>query len=301
MTHLAVGKNITLIALAALVLAGTACQRKASSEKGASMAQQALPAFEAGSTFATARSLHEAGRFQDAIQRYKDGLREKEGPYHPLAKFHLADAYFQLKDVPRALHEYRNAWTAQLAPGMDSMLPEAMKEEAHVRFLRLVHYEQYTRQSGVVRPDIAVHLADAQAVVALLANPQYVLKDSEVFDKQTGLTWKRCLVGQTMDDGVRCTGDATRLTWEQIAHINSAGWRAATAAELLTLADNSRFRAPQTDTAVFPGLEGHYYYWSSDPQRAGLGTVVRFGGAPVSEDRHPISSHFPVRLVRDGR
>lgn len=301
MTRLTFRNGITLISLTMFVLAGSACHRKAAPAKSAATAQDALPAFEPGSKFAQARALHEAGRYHDAIDRYKTGLRDPSSPYHPLAMFHLADAYFQVKDVEHAANEYRAAWTATLGLDMENKLSDAMKEEAHARFLQLLNFEVYSRQSGGLSPEMAARLPDAQAVAAKLANPQYELRNSEVFDKQTGLTWKRCLVGQSMDDGVRCTGDATHFRWEQIGQLNSAGWRVPTTAELLTLADNSRKRKPWIDTAVFPGMDGYMHTWSSEPPRPNSAQVVSFGGTPVSESSVPISMSVPVRLVRDGR
>ena len=51
---------------------------------------------------------------------------------------------------------------------------------------------------------------------------------------QTGLVWKRCIVGQTWIDGM-CVGEGTSFNWHQATKLTEVGWRLPKIDELRTL------------------------------------------------------------------
>ncbi len=89
----------------------------------------------------------------------------------------------------------------------------------------------------------------------------------------TGLTWKRCLVGQTFSDGGTpdvytddtCTPGLTSLQWEYALQLSelTPGWRLPNAKELAALVEYS-CSSPAFNTTVFPGL-GSVNLWTSSP------------------------------------
>src|SRR3954464_5388351 len=81
---------------------------------------------------------------------------------------------------------------------------------------------------------------------------RYVLNGDEAQDKQTGLTWQRCSVGQTFKDGA-CTGEIKTFPWDKAAKEARGGWRLPTRDELETLVTKSCL-APALNSEVFPGM-----------------------------------------------
>lgn len=137
----------------------------------------------------------------------------------------------------------------------------------------------------------------------------------------TGLTWKRCLEGQTFSDNSTpsnylddtCTGTAIELDWQaalsQAQAANSTqdsgynDWRVPNLKELESIAEHCR-TYPAINTDIFPG--GNDWVWSSSPIVAYLGHEsdtwgVRFD---VGEGGYLLRSgtnHVHVRLVRSGQ
>ncbi len=121
--------------------------------------------------------------------------------------------------------------------------------------------------------------------------------DDEVVHASTGLTWKRCSVGQHFDDG-KCNGTATQLTWEGAQKATAAAgddWHLPSEAELQTLLA-SYCSAPAIDTAAFPETPSTKY-WSSTADGAQGAWYVDFeqGGGNGATLR---STTAAVRLVR---
>lgn len=89
--------------------------------------------------------------------------------------------------------------------------------------------------------------------------------DGTVTDSSTGLTWKRCLEGQTFSSG-NCNNTATKYTWSQALALTSGGWRVPNIKELQSIVDETKVN-PAIDTACFPTPAGtaNIYVWSASP------------------------------------
>jgi hypothetical protein len=106
-------------------------------------------------------------------------------------------------------------------------------------------------------------------------------RDGTVLDRRTGLTWQRCPLGFTFDDGAtpdlqhddRCLPPAAAgLTWhaalQAAVALNQAGgfagytdWRLPNMKELASIAE-TRCSAPSANLLVFPGTPAQPF-WSS--------------------------------------
>jgi hypothetical protein len=124
---------------------------------------------------------------------------------------------------------------------------------------------------------------------------------SEVLDKQTGLIWQRCSLGQTWN-GTACTGAASTHTWtEALAKAKAVGngYRLPNIRELKSLTEKACFE-PAINSTFFPNTvsEG---YWSASPD-AGYNTyawVVGFGGGNAGGSGK--NGNYYVRAVRAGQ
>jgi hypothetical protein len=121
----------------------------------------------------------------------------------------------------------------------------------------------------------------------------------EVEDRATGLTWKRCSVGQTWD-GATCVGPPVDMTVEQAAAAardesarTGESWRVPNFKELDSIIDTERRWAPSIDIDFFPGYYGYSITWTSDYSTA-FSFTDGDGGTNLSRD-----SVANVRLVRD--
>ena len=124
---------------------------------------------------------------------------------------------------------------------------------------------------------------------------RYVIKGSEVYDTQTGLTWARCSVGQVWAEGDGCTGAIRTLTFEQARQRADATWRLPTGKELMTLV--ARQQHPAINSDVFPNMNMPLIssYWADANEDEHFPNVVNFyfGGA-TAINRKDTSA---VRLV----
>ncbi len=90
--------------------------------------------------------------------------------------------------------------------------------------------------------------------------------NTEVKDKQSGLIWQRCSLGQTWS-GTSCTGNAVTYNWEnalQTAKNIGGGWRVPNIKELNSLTEQACYD-PSINEVFFPNTDGSTYYWSSSP------------------------------------
>lgn len=127
---------------------------------------------------------------------------------------------------------------------------------------------------------------------------RYEMKGAEVLDKETGLTWQRCSVGQTWQEGQGCTGAVEQFDWKDARRQAGRGWRLPTREELSTLI--SRACSPSINPEAFPGVDPvNLWYWSSTQTDRDLAWLVQFGGGATFNGYQ--SSANPVRLVRDGK
>jgi hypothetical protein len=93
---------------------------------------------------------------------------------------------------------------------------------------------------------------------------RFSINGAEVTDKQTGVVWARCSVGQSWS-GNTCTGTARTFTHEgALAHVaTQSGWRLPTVKELSGLADKA-CQNPAIDSAAFPATPSSWF-WTSSP------------------------------------
>ena len=159
----------------------------------------------------------------------------------------------------------------------------------------------------------------APAVPAQICNPairrsapdsRYVVNAAQgtVLDKQTGLTWKRCVEGRS---GADCgAGSVTYLSWEgalsQAAASAFAGykdWRLPNSKELESLVEVACY-APALNATVFPNdpaaNDPAAYVWASSPFAYGAsnawGVNFSHGGS-----YNNFNYYYAVRLMRGGQ
>ena len=89
--------------------------------------------------------------------------------------------------------------------------------------------------------------------------------NTEVKDKQTGLIWQRCSLGQIWD-GTSCTGSAAKYNWAnalQTAKNLGNGWRVPNVKELDSLIEQACYN-PSINETYFPNIRSGNL-WSSSP------------------------------------
>ena len=154
----------------------------------------------------------------------------------------------------------------------------------------------------------------APAVPAQTCNPairpsapdsRYVINAAQgtVLDKQTGLTWKRCVEGQS---GALCgAGSEAYLNWgaalRQAEASTFAGykdWRLPNSKELESLVEVACYD-PAINATVFPN-DPTYWVWASSPYAhyANGAWLVNFGTGDSYGTRNDDGA---VRLVRGGQ
>ena len=101
-----------------------------------------------------------------------------------------------------------------------------------------------------------------------------VLGDGTVLAPKTKLMWMRCLVGQTLSNGV-CTGASSAFTWADALNAAKAqtfagynDWRLPSVKELLSIQED-RCYAPSLNADLFP-ISEPFTAWSSTPSAVNL-------------------------------
>ncbi len=93
-----------------------------------------------------------------------------------------------------------------------------------------------------------------------IQSSRYEFRGSQVFDKETKLTWQRCAMGQKWQEGLGCVGTPQQLTWSEVQKLKGA-WRVPTKEELDTLVSNACLR--KVNAEAFPGISLQYpSYWT---------------------------------------
>lgn len=120
----------------------------------------------------------------------------------------------------------------------------------------------------------------------------------EVKDKQTGLIWQRCSLGQTWN-GTSCIGTATQHNWKDALNKSKTvgtGYRLPNIKELKSIVERQCIN-PAINLQVFPNTQTNDY-WSSSPYNNHIyySRMVNFkyGG----ENAHYKNSSYFVRAVR---
>ena len=89
---------------------------------------------------------------------------------------------------------------------------------------------------------------------------RYEFQGSQVFDKETKLSWQRCAVGQKWQDGLGCVGTPQQLSWSEVQKLKGS-WRLPTKEELATLISDACLRSVNAE--AFPGISLLYpSYWT---------------------------------------
>lgn len=134
--------------------------------------------------------------------------------------------------------------------------------------------------------------------------------DGTLTDRQSGLMWIRCSVGQqwSMD---QCQGAAARMNWTQAgevaAKINAEGthffsdWRVPKLRDLAMLVER-QCQAPRINLEIFPDTPAAFY-WTASMRPAdgfeGSAYALSFGSDGVQHRSKEEDYH--LRLVRDAR
>lgn len=128
-------------------------------------------------------------------------------------------------------------------------------------------------------------------------NPQQSGAD-QVHDKQTGLVWQRCPVGQTYDPVAGCVGTRAGGSWGGGLAKAGNSWRLPNIAELLSISELACY-SPAINLIVFPSIVEHSF-WSSSPTPHDIGRAygVSFTEGGDFDDLKSAAANF--RLVRDG-
>lgn len=127
---------------------------------------------------------------------------------------------------------------------------------------------------------------------------RYEMNGPEVLDKETGLTWQRCSVGQTWRDAEGCAGAVREFDWRDAKRQARGGWRLPTREELETLV--SKACSPSINPEAFPDLDPlKLWYWSASETVRGLAWLVQFGGGATFNGYQTAPN--AVRLVRRGK
>ena len=135
-----------------------------------------------------------------------------------------------------------------------------------------------------------------------------IAKESEVFDKTSGLTWSRCSLGQTWQKGKGCVGEVAllrRYEAEEKVRALRNNWRLPSLDELFTLVEK-RCKSPMINTKFFGNVydvtgEGANYlsasiYLEGDDLIPTLFYTIDFMNGGV--DAHTKGFVGAVRLVR---
>jgi len=143
-------------------------------------------------------------------------------------------------------------------------------------------------------------------IIADAPNSRYTMNvNGTVFDKKTALTWMRCALGQTWDNG-ECTGSAQMYRWrlallaaKKTVFAGKKDWRLPNIKELQSLVEN-RCYDPAINLTAFSDAIGSRY-WSSSPVAYGSNYAWDVGFNYGYGDWSNKGNHYYVRLVRSGQ
>lgn len=147
---------------------------------------------------------------------------------------------------------------------------------------------------------LLVFLLAAGGLSSAWAAPRFEVHGDEVYDAKNNLTWARCSVGLSWQNG-ECTGTTSRFTFDEAQKLAGKGWRVPTKDELASLINKDREEFPKIDTTAFPDMDIMFpWYWTSTPNGDTIAWYVDFSHGYTSGFISK-SSPFSVRLVRDGK
>lgn len=137
-----------------------------------------------------------------------------------------------------------------------------------------------------------------------------VESNGTVVDKQTGLMWMQCSLGQSWDSSNgTCTGTAKTYTWQQalqaVQQLDQSGgyagytdWRLPNIRSLSSLV-SFHCSDPAINVSVFPDTPAAHY-WSASPVESNNGLIFSLDQASGKIYFYSLSSTYDVRLVRGG-
>lgn len=152
-----------------------------------------------------------------------------------------------------------------------------------------------------------VQLATAQVCKTNIgpntSNLRFSVNGNEVTDKETGLTWRRCSLGQSGDN---CsTGSPSTYTWNGALQAakdqrieTGQLWRLPNIKELSSIVEEECF-SPSINLTIFPGTESASYWSASlndDNAKNAWNVIFYFGHLRD----YAINGESYVRLVRGG-
>lgn len=134
-----------------------------------------------------------------------------------------------------------------------------------------------------------------------------VNSDGSVLDKQTGLTWMRCALGQSWNAGT-CTGTATGYAWHDAdwakdavnldGYAGHTDWRVPLVPELASIVELGCADHRINDT-VFPKTpSGPFWSRTEKPRTEDLAYALDFGAGGAAAKLK--TSSASLRLVRGG-
>ncbi|MGE5453243.1 MAG: DUF1566 domain-containing protein [Acidobacteriota bacterium] len=124
---------------------------------------------------------------------------------------------------------------------------------------------------------------------------RFVIQGETVKDKLTGLTWKRCSVGQKWKEKIGCVGLVGQVNFGAAQDEEGDGWRLPRPAELRSLF-LGRCRNPSINEEAFPDMDPDFqWYWAYDGK---MDQVVNFGEGNPPFCNGPKCKGNAVRLVR---
>ena len=138
-----------------------------------------------------------------------------------------------------------------------------------------------------------------------LSGKRFVISpdEQEVTDRLTGLTWRRCVEGQSFD-GAQCAGTPLGVSWLdtlahalQQAHDTGVAWRLPNVKELASLLEHEHL--PHIDAKAFPGAKNDVLWTSSSFPTDPTPRCVDFPGGGTFACSQGVSGGFGSRLVRD--
>lgn len=113
-----------------------------------------------------------------------------------------------------------------------------------------------------IRVMLCIGLLAASTAQAACLSGRYVTRGDEVIDRQSGLAWSRCAIGQT---GASCNGKPTLYSFAESIQFAKTrpGWRVPSRDELMTLVQPA-CHAPSINSRFFPNVMD-MSVWSTTP------------------------------------
>src|SRR5215813_5415455 len=166
------------------------------------------------------------------------------------------------------------------------------------------------RACGFVAAALSAGIASTSGTVRAECDPakptepfesRFEVHGDTVYDKNSGLTWRRCSYGQRWTEGGGCSGSVKLLDWDSAMGLDlqsDASWRLPQRDELQSIVAPNCKR-PAINETVFPGTPS-IQYWTSTATGPSYAWVVFFRTGMATWNFLK-TTPFAVRMVRTGR